>query len=228
MGVVRPAQHDRRLDGVPAQRDARDRILNRLHIRHVRPGRPYLVGIDHGAVSAEARPAPRGRQRRDRRGTRHAGGVQADPPRGGARGGAGEGGGGGGRGAGWGRGGSGLDPHWPARGRLAITGGSFWKHTMVAAAAVTEPVGRLRTICHILPGQWLVEGIGFYAGFALRWLRDIAARQPLPGHAHDEPGAYAALDRLASTVPAGADRLPPPPAPPHPPTPPRRRPPLPQ
>ena len=103
--------------------------------------------------------------------------------------------------------GSRLDPHWPARGRLAITGGSFWKHTMVAAAAVTEPAGRLRTICHILPGQWLVEGIGFYAGFALRWLRDIAARQPLPGHAHDEPGAYAALDRLASTVPAGSDGL---------------------
>jgi autoinducer 2 (AI-2) kinase len=62
--------------------------------------------------------------------------------------------------------GSRLDPHWPAHGRLAITGGSFWKHTMVAAAAVTEPAGRLRTICHVLPGQWLVEGIGFYAGFA--------------------------------------------------------------
>lgn len=103
--------------------------------------------------------------------------------------------------------GSRLDPHWPARGRLAITGGSFWKHTMVAAAAVTEPAGRLRTICHVLPGQWLVEGIGFYAGFALRWLRDTAVRQPLHGHAPDEPGGYAALERLASTVPPGSGGL---------------------
>lgn len=103
--------------------------------------------------------------------------------------------------------GAGLDPHWPARGRLAITGGSFWKHTMVAAAAVSEPAGRLRTICHVLPGQWLVEGIGFYAGFALRWLRDTAVRQPLHGHAPDEPGGYAALERLASTVPPGSGGL---------------------
>jgi autoinducer-2 kinase len=103
--------------------------------------------------------------------------------------------------------GSRLDPHWPARGRLAITGGSFWKHTMVAAVAAAEPAGRLRTICHVLPGQWLVEGIGFYAGFALRWLRDTAVRQPLHGHAPDEPVGYAALERLASTVPPGSGRL---------------------
>ncbi len=38
-----------------------------------------------------------------------------------------------------------------------------------------DPAGRLRTICHVRPDQWLVEGISFYAGFALRWLRDSAA-----------------------------------------------------
>ena len=96
-----------------------------------------------------------------------------------------------------------LHPQWPARDRLAITGGSFWKHTAVTTAAAIEPAGRLRTICHILPGQWLVEGIGFYAGFALRWLRDNFARPP---HGRT-PGGYAALEQLASNVPPGSRGL---------------------
>jgi autoinducer 2 (AI-2) kinase len=78
-------------------------------------------------------------------------------------------------------------------GRLTVTGGSFWKQTVVAGAPVVEPGGRLRTICHVRPGQWLVEGIGFYAGFALRWLRDSATA-----------GGYRELEELAAAVPPGA------------------------
>ena len=86
-------------------------------------------------------------------------------------------------------------------GQLTVTGGSFWKHTAATDRAAVEPDGRLRTICHVHPGQWLVEGIGFYAGFALRWLRDSAAAR-WPG----APG-YPELDRLASAVPPGAGGL---------------------
>lgn len=89
-------------------------------------------------------------------------------------------------------------------GRLAVTGGSFWKQTVVATAAVVEPAGRLRTICHVLPRQWLVEGIGFYAGFALRWLRDCAAAESPPGHAPGGPDGYVALEQLAAAVPPGS------------------------
>jgi autoinducer 2 (AI-2) kinase len=103
--------------------------------------------------------------------------------------------------------GSRLDSQRYARGRLAVTGGSFWKQTVVATAAVVEPAGRLRTICHVLPGQWLVEGIGFYAGYALRWLRDNAARQPPRGQTPGDPDGYAALEQLASTVPPGSHGL---------------------
>ncbi len=85
----------------------------------------------------------------------------------------------------------------PGHGQLTVTGGSFWKQTAVTTAPVIEPAGRLRTVCHVLPGQWLVEGIGFYAGLALRWLRDSAARSP-------RPDGYAALERLAAAVPPGS------------------------
>ena len=83
-------------------------------------------------------------------------------------------------------------------GELTVTGGSFWKQTVVAAAPVVEPAGRLRTICHVRPGQWLVEGISWYAGFALRWLRDGAVGRPV---------GYAELEELAAAVPPGARGL---------------------
>jgi len=86
-----------------------------------------------------------------------------------------------------------------APGRLTVTGGSFWKQTVVATAPVVEPDGQLRTICHVRPGEWLVEGIGFYAGFALRWLRDQAAA----GRAPD----YAELEERAAAVPPGSGGL---------------------
>jgi autoinducer 2 (AI-2) kinase len=88
-------------------------------------------------------------------------------------------------------------------GRLTVTGGSFWKQTVVAPAPAVEPAGRLRTICHVRPGQWLVEGIGFYAGSALRWLRDRAAG----GRPAGRPPGYAELEELAAAVPPGAGGL---------------------
>jgi autoinducer-2 kinase len=103
--------------------------------------------------------------------------------------------------------GSRLDSQRYTRGGLAVTGGSFWKQTAVAATAAVEPAGRLRTICHVLPGQWLVEGIGFYAGYALRWLRDHAGPLPARRRAPGDPDGYAALDQLASAVPPGAHGL---------------------
>ena len=88
-------------------------------------------------------------------------------------------------------------------GRLTVTGGSFWKQTVVAPAPAVEPAGRLRTICHVRPGQWLVEGIGFYAGLAFRWLRDHAAA----GQPAGRTAGYAELEDLAAAVPPGAGGL---------------------
>jgi autoinducer 2 (AI-2) kinase len=74
---------------------------------------------------------------------------------------------------------------------------------VVAPVPAVEPAGRLRAICHVRPGQWLVEGIGFYAGFALRWLRDRAAA----GRPAGRTLGYAELEELAAAVPPGAGGL---------------------
>jgi autoinducer 2 (AI-2) kinase len=93
-------------------------------------------------------------------------------------------------------------PRGAVPGRLTVTGGSFWKQTVAANSAAVEPAGRLRTICHVQPGRWLVEGISFYAGSALRWLRDQEARA-----AAGRPAGYTSLELLAAAVPPGARGL---------------------
>jgi autoinducer 2 (AI-2) kinase len=84
---------------------------------------------------------------------------------------------------------------------LSVTGGSFWKQSVMVSDALIDPGGGLRTTCHALPSRWLVEGIAFYAGFALRWLRDLHADgDELAGTAN----AYQRLEELGAQVPPGA------------------------
>lgn len=60
----------------------------------------------------------------------------------------------------------------------------------------TDPLGRIHTFCHAVPGAWHVMGVMLSAGGALRWLRDTL----------DYPD-YATMTADAATVPAGADGL---------------------
>jgi autoinducer 2 (AI-2) kinase len=50
--------------------------------------------------------------------------------------------------------------------------GTFWQNTVLLPEPLIDPEIRLRTLCHVLPGQWMLEGIGFYCGMAMRWFRD--------------------------------------------------------
>ena len=59
-----------------------------------------------------------------------------------------------------------------AGGGFTIVAGSFWQHTVLLDQPLIDPHGRLRTLCHAAPGQWMMEGLGFYSGLALRWFRD--------------------------------------------------------
>jgi len=66
-------------------------------------------------------------------------------------------------------------------------------------APVTDPLGRLHTFCHAIPGRWHVMGVTQAAGLSLRWFRD---NFELPAKGAGEP--YDLLSAEAAQVPPGA------------------------
>jgi autoinducer 2 (AI-2) kinase len=89
--------------------------------------------------------------------------------------------------------------------RFATVGGTFWQTAAVTNEPVIDPEIRLRTLCHILPGTWMIEGIGFLHGLSSRWVRDALLRAVNPAIGPDE--GYELLERMAADVPAGANGL---------------------
>ncbi len=57
-------------------------------------------------------------------------------------------------------------------GEFTVLAGTFWQNTMLVPTPLIDPEIRLRTLCHVTPGEWMLEGIGFYCGMAMRWFRD--------------------------------------------------------
>ena len=53
-----------------------------------------------------------------------------------------------------------------------VVAGTFWQNTVLLDSPLIDPEARLRTLCHVTPGEWMLEGIGFYSGMGMRWFRD--------------------------------------------------------
>ncbi|HTW45473.1 MAG TPA: xylulokinase [Acidobacteriaceae bacterium] len=80
-------------------------------------------------------------------------------------------------------------------GSVSATIGTSGVVFAATAAPTRDPLGRLHTFCHAVPGRWHVMGVTQAAGLSLRWLRDTMA----PGTSYDM------LTAEASKVPAGSD-----------------------
>ncbi len=90
-------------------------------------------------------------------------------------------------------------------GQFTVVGGTFWQHTIGLPEAMIDPKARLRTLCHALPDQWMMEGIGFYSGLTMRWFRDAFCdleRQEAQSGGVD---AYMLMERAAKDVPPGSE-----------------------
>ena len=86
-----------------------------------------------------------------------------------------------------------------------VIGGSFWQATSLESTPVVDPHARLRTLCHTVPGEWMIEGIGFYCGIAMRWFRDAFCDSEKAEAVERGVDAYAVMEERASTVPPGSD-----------------------
>jgi autoinducer-2 kinase len=89
-------------------------------------------------------------------------------------------------------------------GRCVALGGTHWQQSLTVDEPRLDPEGRLRTLCHVLGGQWLVEGIGFQSGLALRWFRDAFCQAEIAEARRSGVDAYALMERAAATIPPGA------------------------
>ncbi|HEU4325157.1 MAG TPA: xylulokinase [Roseiflexaceae bacterium] len=65
---------------------------------------------------------------------------------------------------------------------------------------LTDPQGRIHTLCHVVPQRWYLLGAMQAAGLGLRWLRDLWGGDAAPP-------AYETLLGEAAAVPPGADGL---------------------
>jgi xylulokinase len=84
-----------------------------------------------------------------------------------------------------------------APGSVSATIGTSGVVFAATAAPARDPLGRLHTFCHAVPGRWHVMGVTQAAGLSLRWLRDVIA-----------PGVdYDTLTAGAARIAAGSDGL---------------------
>jgi autoinducer-2 kinase len=91
--------------------------------------------------------------------------------------------------------------------RVTIVGGSFWQSTVVLDEGLVDPAARLRTLCHTVPGRWMMEGIGFYCGIVMRWFRDAFCELEATEAARTGEDVYAIMERKAAGVSPGSNGI---------------------
>ncbi|TMC92102.1 MAG: autoinducer-2 kinase, partial [Chloroflexi bacterium] len=90
-------------------------------------------------------------------------------------------------------------------GNFTVIGGTFWQQTIGLGEAKIDPEARLRTLCHALPGQWMMEGIGFYCGLSMRWYRDAFCDLEKLEAERTGTDPYVLMEKAASGVPPGSN-----------------------
>src|SRR5581483_1873745 len=80
-------------------------------------------------------------------------------------------------------------------GSVSATIGTSGVVFAATAAPTKDPLGRLHTFCHAVPGRWHVMGVTQGAGLSLRWFKETLA----PDQTYDD------LTTAAEKIPAGSD-----------------------
>ena len=90
------------------------------------------------------------------------------------------------------------------RDEYTVVAGTFWQNTVLLAEPLVDPEVRLRTLCHVVPGEWMLEGIGFYCGMSMRWFRDAFCDAEVALARSRGVDPYVVMEEAAARVPAGA------------------------
>jgi len=90
-------------------------------------------------------------------------------------------------------------------GEFTVVAGTFWQNTVLVDKPLIDPGARLRTLCHVTPGEWMLEGIGFYCGMAMRWYRDAFCDSEIAEASRRGVDPYVVMEEAAARIPAGSN-----------------------
>jgi autoinducer-2 kinase len=90
-------------------------------------------------------------------------------------------------------------------GEFTALAGTFWQSTVLVNKPLIDPQIRLRTLCHATPGEWMLEGIGFYCGMAMRWYRDAFCQAETAAARDRGVDPYVVMEEAAAQIPAGSN-----------------------
>jgi autoinducer 2 (AI-2) kinase len=90
-------------------------------------------------------------------------------------------------------------------GEFTVLAGTFWQNTILTTQPVIDPQVRLRTLCHVTPGEWMLEGIGFYCGMAMRWYRDAFCAAEVAAARERGVDPYVVMEEQAARIPPGSN-----------------------
>ena len=89
-------------------------------------------------------------------------------------------------------------------GEFTVLAGTFWQNTVLVEKPLIDPAIRLRTLCHVTPGEWMLEGIGFYCGMAMRWYRDAFCDGEAATARSRGLDPYVVMEEAAAGIPPGS------------------------
>src|SRR5215468_12580766 len=88
---------------------------------------------------------------------------------------------------------------------FTVLAGTFWQNTMLVGTPLIDPAIRLRTLCHVTPGEWMLEGIGFYCGMSMRWFRDAFCDDQMALARSRGVDPYVVMEEKAAKIPPGSN-----------------------
>jgi autoinducer 2 (AI-2) kinase len=89
------------------------------------------------------------------------------------------------------------------RDEYTVVAGTFWQNTVLLDWPLIDPEIRLRTLCHVQPGEWMLEGIGFYCGMSMRWFRDAFCDAEVAQARARGVDPYVVMEEAAAAAPPG-------------------------
>jgi xylulokinase len=93
------------------------------------------------------------------------------------------------------------------RGVISATLGTSGVVFAHADTVETDPLGRVHTFCHAVPGKWHVMGVVLAAGGSLQWFRNVLCQDLVAAAKKKKVDPYELITALAADVPPGCHGL---------------------